>query len=496
MPSHKAAMDDLDHPVLLRRDHLVVRGEAEAAAEDIRAHVLAGTGDIGVGAAATVALGRDKGVGAVDGLHMHGLPDGTALGIEGGQGVQDLMRRALPALVGVEVILFAADHGCHGVLIDDQAGKPIVRLRLFCVEGIHFNGQVGKTGPVPLVDRLLLSDVLVEMRQLAPDDARDDVAHAVVVADLLMLIPGGGLPALGGPLAGLVGILLAVSQEHTTGAAGDDLVAIEGDAVIVAQGPRFDPLAVQPVLGPEGFRRVFHDQGAMLVTDGLDLLRLAGSAIEMSHHHQPGIRIKLKSFLQRLRTHVPGVILRVDKHRFSVLIGNGVDAGVEGHIGAEDPMALKGARVGPRLTIQLFTGQLRGQMKSRRAAGQSHGVLAAHIGRHLFLDLVDVGADGADPVGPDGVVDPVLLLPVHGGGSEPDLGRERLYPREPGIVAKTAHTCSPKWIIYLCPMGHILCCIMRISWRLSPFQLGLRIGWGPLHRLDGRWRPYPSASPE
>ena len=333
-------MYHINYYILLFRGHLVVGGEAEATAEYIRADIEAGAGNIGVGATATVALGRDEGMGAVDGLHVHGLPDGAALGVESGQGVQDLMGRALPALVGVEVILFAADHGCHGLLVDDQAGKPIVRLRLFCVEGIHFNGQVGKAGLIPLVDRLLLGDMLVQVGQLAPDDARNDVAHAVVVADLLMLIPGSSLPALGGPLADLVGILLAVSQEHTTGAAGDDLVAVEGDAVIVAQGPRFDPLAVQPVLGAEGFCRIFHDQGTMLVTDGLDLLRLAGGAIEMCHHHQSSVWIKLESFLQRLRAHVPGVIFRVDEHRFSVLIGNGIDAGVKGHIGAKDPMAL------------------------------------------------------------------------------------------------------------------------------------------------------------
>lgn len=81
-------MYNVDDDVLLLRRHLVVGGQAEPPAEDVGAHVRAGTGDVGVGAAPAVALGGDEGMGAVDRLQMHGLPDGTALGVEGGQSVQ------------------------------------------------------------------------------------------------------------------------------------------------------------------------------------------------------------------------------------------------------------------------------------------------------------------------------------------------------------------------------------------------------------------------
>ena len=75
-------VNNLDDLILLLRGHLIVGGEAEAAAEDVRAYVLAGTGDVGVGAAPAVALGGDEGVGAIDGLHMHRLPDGAAFRIQ------------------------------------------------------------------------------------------------------------------------------------------------------------------------------------------------------------------------------------------------------------------------------------------------------------------------------------------------------------------------------------------------------------------------------
>ena len=61
--------------VLLVRSHLVIGREAEAAAEEIRADIDSGAFDIGVCATPAVAFCGDKGMGTVDGLHMHGLPD-------------------------------------------------------------------------------------------------------------------------------------------------------------------------------------------------------------------------------------------------------------------------------------------------------------------------------------------------------------------------------------------------------------------------------------
>ena len=77
-------VDDVDDHILLLRSHLVVGGEAEAAAENVGADVSAVTGDIGIGLAAAAALGCDEGMGAVNGLHVHRLPDGATFCIKSG----------------------------------------------------------------------------------------------------------------------------------------------------------------------------------------------------------------------------------------------------------------------------------------------------------------------------------------------------------------------------------------------------------------------------
>ena len=117
-------MDDVDDSVLIGGGHFVIGGEAEAAAEDIGADVLTGAGNISIGAAAAVALGSDEGVSAIDGLHVHGLPDRATFGIEGGKGIQDFLWGGFAGNGFVEIILFPAHLGSHGVFIENHAGKP------------------------------------------------------------------------------------------------------------------------------------------------------------------------------------------------------------------------------------------------------------------------------------------------------------------------------------------------------------------------------------
>ena len=105
----------------------------------------------------------------------------------------------------------------------------------------------------------------------------------------------------------------------------------------------------------------------MPVCDAPDLLDLAGRTVEMGNHNELRVRIKREGLLQRFGTHVPGVILGVDKDGLAVLIGDGVDGGVKGRVAAEDAVAPERSLVRARLTVKPLAGELRGQMQRRRA---------------------------------------------------------------------------------------------------------------------------------
>jgi len=70
----KAPANNLNHPVLLLRRHLVVAWQAEPAVEDIRANVNGASRDVGVAPPPAVSLNRYKCVTPEDRLHMHWFP--------------------------------------------------------------------------------------------------------------------------------------------------------------------------------------------------------------------------------------------------------------------------------------------------------------------------------------------------------------------------------------------------------------------------------------
>ena len=99
--------------------------------------------------------------------------------------------------------------------------------------------------------------------------------HPIVVADLFVLVPRSGLAALGATLAHFVGVFPGVCEEHATGASGYYLVAVEADAVVVAERSCFPPFDTLPVFCSEAFRGVFDDECAVFIRDPLDLFGFA-----------------------------------------------------------------------------------------------------------------------------------------------------------------------------------------------------------------------------
>ena len=350
---------------------------------------------------------------------MHRLPDRASLGVKSSQRVKNFVRGALSARALVEIVLLSSDRGCHCVLVDQHAAEPEVGLRVLSVPGVHADRQVVEPLLISLPDRLLLRDVLVQIGDLASDHSGNDIAHAVVVADLLVLVPGSVLAALRGPLADLLRVFLAVCKEHSARGSGDDLVAVEADRVIIAQCSGLDPLAVQSVFRPQGFGRVLNDQRAVPVADLLDLLHPAGRAVQVRDDDKFNVRVDLEGLLQRLRAHVPGVVLRVDKDRLAVLVSDGIDAGVKSAVRAENLVSLQRALIGLRLSVQFLSRELGGHMQRGCAAGKADRVLHPYILSDLLLNFIYILPNSRDPVRLDRLVHPFLLVAVHRGRRQP-----------------------------------------------------------------------------
>ena len=376
--SVEASADDADDFRLLIGGHLVVGGEAEAAVEDVHADVLRAARDVGVRAGAAVAVARHKGIHAEERLHVHRLPDGAALRVGGGQFFENL-RRAGPAFfMDIACVGIGSYLPAHRVTVDEKAGQPEVRLHGVRLVRVHAGGQIFQPLFIPIINSLLLRDVLLQIGDLAADDARDDVRHAVVVAGLLVLVPRRGLAGLCGPLARLPGGGPVVSQEHPAGRARDDLVAVEGDGVEFAEGPRL----ATPVGRAEALGGVLYQRRAVFFADGKNLIESARRAIEVREHNDLRFWMEFEGLFQRDGIHVPCLALRVDEDRRGLFIDDRIDGRRERHVGAEDLVA------GPD------AGELHAEVQRGRPAGQRDGVFAADLLRDLFFDRVDVRPDG------------------------------------------------------------------------------------------------------
>jgi len=259
--------------------------------------------------------------------------------------------------------------------------------------------------------------VLFEVGHLAAYHARDDVAHAVVVADFLVLVPRGGLATLGAPLAHLLGVFLAVGKEHAAARAGNNLVSVEADGAVVAKAAGLLAL----VACAEAFGGVFDEEGVVLLADGADFVNTGRGSVEMYEYHQAHVRVNFKSLFKGDRVHVPGFVFDVDEHGLAILVGDRVHGGIERHVAAEHLVILERPGAGLGHAVECFASKFCTEVECGRACGERDGVLAADLLGGEPFEFVDVRADGAHPVGFVSLGDVPDFVAVHRWAREPDL---------------------------------------------------------------------------
>ena len=281
-----------------------------------------------------------------------------------------------PDRAGFDVFLFQGFHDLERLhrAVEGEAGEPIVGL-VPVVDRLEMDAfERTELSFVEFVDVLFLGHALVEDAQLAAADAGVDVAHAVVVADLGVLVVSGLVAGLGRPEARLGDALGVFADQHATTRGRDDLVPVKREDPVVAKGARRLALVGRA----EALGRILDQGHAMFAAEGHDRVEVRGKAIEMDHDHRLDLWVFAESLRQRLWVHVPGLFIGVDEDRDRLLVNNRIGRRGKGQALAEDDVPRPDA-----------TG-LERQVDRRRARGIGGARLGPDILRQLALEFGDI----------------------------------------------------------------------------------------------------------
>ena len=233
-------------------------------------------------------------------LHMHWLPNWSALCIDGSNGFQNFRGARLPTLRTIQCLSVIPDLFAHGLPIDNKRRQPIV---WFCPfhNGVHFHRQPFKAFSVAFIDCLFLGNMFFQIRILATYHTCNHIAHTIVIANFFVLVPCRILSGLGTPFTSLIGILQRICQQAPARGTGNDFVAVIGNCGIIAKAPTL----VSVDRSSHSFRCVFNKQRTVLFADVPDHIDLSRKAVKMRHDNQLYVWVKVKRFFQCGRIHIP-----------------------------------------------------------------------------------------------------------------------------------------------------------------------------------------------
>ena len=193
---------------------------------------------------------------------------------------------------------------------------------------------------VEMLDALVVGDMVCHHGHLSAADAGADVAHAVVEADLLVLVVGVALPVLGRVHHDFAPFLLVGGNQSAAAGGGDHLVAVEREHAGLAEGAQH--LAVE--LRAEALGGIFHHGDVVAVGDLHDAVDLVGHAVEGHRHDRLGFPAGLgdavfDGLFHQIGVDVPGVLFGVHEHGYGAEVGDGVRGGAEGEALHDDLVA-------------------------------------------------------------------------------------------------------------------------------------------------------------
>ena len=138
----------------------MVAGQTQASLENIHSHIQASALDVSVGSGPATAVTDDKRIHPINGLHVHRLPNGTALGIDGRNCLQNFSGAGFPVFRNKERLPLPSHLGAHGIPVDDHAAEPEIGLAVFFVIGVHFYRQIPEALLIALIDFFFSGDMV------------------------------------------------------------------------------------------------------------------------------------------------------------------------------------------------------------------------------------------------------------------------------------------------------------------------------------------------
>ena len=176
----------------------------------------------------------------------------------------------------------------------------------------------------------MMGHMVVGDGHLSTPDTCADVAHAVVIADRLVLVVGISLAGLHRIPFHLLPCFFVRTDQCSATRGRNHLVAVERHDAVVTEGAH-DPALVSR---SEGFGSILQHRDVVFVGDGHNLVDLRGHAVEIHSDNGLGLLAGLldsvfNSRLQQFRVHIPGILLRVNHDGRSTYVTDRVRRGTE-----------------------------------------------------------------------------------------------------------------------------------------------------------------------
>ncbi len=357
-------------------------GKAEAAGEEVFAH--------------TVDIGRGRGV---DRLQVHWFPEQACLDAE-----------------RVEVETYAVGGEAAGeVGVNRDCREPEVGVGMAVGVAVKVNAGYGSEElGIEGRETSVMGYVLFEDGHLAASYAGADVAHAVVVADVLVLIVGIWLAGLCCVEHRSAARVVVGTYECASARGGDHLVAVEAEYAVETEGAAL----VAAIGRAESFGGVLDHWDVIASGYVEDAVHVGRHAVEVYGDDGGGLAsghrdAVVDGALEQGGVHIPGRRLGVDKYRSRSDVCHGV-----GRCGESEALAY-------HLVAGLYAGEYQAQVYGC-GAGRDGG--HAQVGARrvvvreevveFVLEGVDIGAEGHYPIVGEGFVDIFLLVAAHVGEAE------------------------------------------------------------------------------